>query len=159
MAEGGYEEAPHTGPPWTPLNCRKQGWWSYLSGGHHSYGHHGNWTSAATWREWIDSPGARQMTVCRDVLTSLPGWWELVPDQGLIVSGEGAGDEQNVAARSASGDWAIVYFAGAGAVGIDQGGRTASWIDPRTGERSEAKSIAGTFSPPDGWEDALLLLE
>lgn len=48
MAEGGYEAAPYNDIPWTPLNCRKQAWWSYLSGGHHSYGHHANWTAPTT---------------------------------------------------------------------------------------------------------------
>jgi len=160
MAEGGYEAAPHTGPPWTPLNCRKQAWWSYLSGGHHSYGHHGNWTAPANWREWIDAPGAAQMGVCRQVLESLPEWWNLVPDQGLIIHGEGEGEGQNVAARSPSGDWAIVYFARPCRVVLDAAfsGLPAQWVDPRTGDRSDARAHGQSFTTPDGWDDAVLVL-
>ncbi len=161
MAEGGYEAAPHTGAPWTPLNCRKQAWWSYLCGGHHSYGHHGNWTSPGTWRDWIDSPGALQMGVCRQVMESLPGWWDLVPDRSLILCGEGEGDAENVSARSASGDWALVYMAGSCRVVIDApfAGLPACWVDPRTGERTAADPHGQYFTTPEGWEDALLLLE
>lgn len=169
MAEGGYETAPHTGPPWTPLDCRRQAWWSYLCGGHHSYGHHGNWTSPGTWRDWIDSPGARHMTVCRQVLTALPRWWDLAPEQDLIVSGAGEGEGQNVAARSASDDWALVYLIGTATVSINMarvcGGNAsrASWVDPTTGERAEIghqpKVGEAPFTTPTGWEDALLLFE
>jgi hypothetical protein len=39
----------------------------------------------------------------------------------------------------------------------------AFWIDPRTGERHEAGMFAYAdvpeFTTPQGWEDALLLLE
>lgn len=168
MAEGGYEAAEHT-RLWTPLDVRRQAWWSYLCGGHHSYGHHGNWTSPGTWREWIDSPGAQHMGVCRHILTSLPAWWDLVPDQVLFVSGAGEGAEQNVAARSASDDWALLYLSGTATVAIDTsrvcGGSAsrASWVDPTTGERTEIGPIGSAkgpaFTTPTAWEDALLLFE
>ena len=159
MAEGGYEDAPHTGPLWTPLNCRKQAWWSYLSGGHHSYGHHGDWTSPATWRNWIESPGARQMGICRQVIESLPQWWSLVPDQGLLLTGEGEGAQQNVAARAASGDWALVYLASHCTVVIDSAvsGLPAQWVNPVTGERTKATPHGQSVRTPDGWDDAVVL--
>jgi hypothetical protein len=161
MAEGGYETAPHTGTPWTPLNCRKQAWWSYLSGGHHSYGHHGNWTAPATWRGWIESPGALQMGICRQVLESLPQWWSLVPDQSLILSGEGEGEQQSVSARSASGAWAVVYLARRCRLVLEAAfsALPAQWVDPTTGERTTARPHGQSVKTPDGWEDALLLLE
>jgi hypothetical protein len=161
MAEGGYEAAPHTGSPWTPLNCRKQAWWSYLSGGHHSYGHHGNWTAPATWRDWIESPGALQMGICRQVLESLPKWWSLVPDQSLIVSGEGEGQQQSVSARSESGNWALVYLARPCSIVVDAAfsALPAQWVDPKTGERTRARPHGQSVKTPDGWDDAVLLLE
>jgi hypothetical protein len=160
MAEGGYEEAPHTGAPWTPLNCRRQAWWSYLSGGHHSYGHHGNWTAPAAWRDWIDTPGARQMSVCRKVIESLPQWWRMVPDQGLFLTGEGAGAEQNVAARSPSGDRALVYLAGRCNVVLDSAvsSMPGHWVNPATGERVAVVPHGQGFRTPEGWEDAVLSL-
>ncbi len=161
MAEGGYEGAPYGGAPWTPLNCRKQAWWSYLSGGHHSYGHHANWTSPATWQDWIDSPGALQMSICRQVVESLPKWWGLVPDQGLILSGEGEGEKQSVCARSASGDWALLYLARPCSIVIDAAfsALPGQWVDPTTGKRTAAGLHGQSVTTPDGWEDALLLLQ
>jgi hypothetical protein len=39
----------------------------------------------------------------------------------------------------------------------------AMWIDPRTGQSTAAGRFAATgvqsFATPDGWEDALLILE
>jgi hypothetical protein len=160
MAEGGYEDAPHTGPPWTPLNCRKQAWWSYLSGGHHSYGHHGNWTAPADWRDWIDSPGAAQMGACRQVIESLPEWWRMEPDQDLFIDGEGERAQQNVAARSATDDWALVYLASPCKVVLDSGfsWMVAEWVDPCTGERTPARLHGQSATVPDGWEDAVVVL-
>jgi hypothetical protein len=161
MAEGGYEEAPHTGPPWTTLNCRRQAWWSYLSGGHHSYGHHGNWTAPGEWQKWIDSPGALQMGVCRQVIESLPEWWRLVPDQGLFMTGEGEGAQQNVAARSPAGDWAVVYLAGSGKVVLDASvfPLSAEYVNPATGERTKATLHGQSATTPDGWEDAVIVFQ
>jgi hypothetical protein len=161
MAEGGYEDAPHTGPPWTPLNCRKQVWWSYLSGGHHSYGQHGNWTAPGDWRSWIDSPGALQMGVCRQVIESLPEWWRLEPDQDLFIHGEGEGAQQNVAAWSASGDWALVYLASQCKVVLDSEifAMPAEWVNPATGERTAARPHGQSLKTPDGWEDAVVVFQ
>jgi hypothetical protein len=161
MAEGGYEAAPYAGTPWTPLNCRRQAWWSYLSGGHHSYGHHGNWTAPAAWPSWIEAPGARQMGACRRLVESLPKWWSLVPDQSLIVSSTLNDPHQSLSARSDSGDWALVYLASPGSVVVDArfSALPAEWVDPRTGERTAARLHGQSAKTPDGWEDAVLLFE
>ena len=55
--EGAYG-APSTPPaPITPLLVRQQAYWSYLSGGFHTYGHNDLWRCNPTWRTAIDSPG------------------------------------------------------------------------------------------------------
>jgi hypothetical protein len=173
MAEGGYEGL-EFGRTQTALEIRKQAYWSYLAGGHHCYGHNDNWISPRTWRSWIDSPGAQSMTVCRRILTSLPRWWGMVPDQSLFVSGEGSWVFQNVAARSPAGNWALAYLVQVHqnspvtfSIAMDRAcsGRAleAHWIAPTTGARTPIGRLPGAgvqdFTTPDGWDDALLLLE
>jgi hypothetical protein len=168
MAEGGYEGI-NLGRLQTPLEIRKQAYWSYLAGGFHSYAHDDSNSAPAEWRRWIDSPGARHLGVCRAVLTGLREWWDLVPDQSLIAEGEGEGIDLNVAARSAAGHWALLYLVSSATVGVRMDGLVAgraaraTWVDPTTGARSEAGTAqtAGTigFTTPEGWADALLLLE
>ncbi len=168
MAEGGYEGL-HHGKLHESLLMRKQAYWSYLAGGCHSYGHNDNYASPSTWRSWTDSPGALHLGVCRKILTALPDWWNMVPDQSVFASGEGSGLTLNVAARSSTGDWVLAYLSSNTPVtirmdGIVSGSATeASWIDPTNGARTRLGSLPnrGTkdFSPPRGWDDALLLLE
>ena len=168
MGEGGYEGV-NLGRLQRALDIRKQAYWSYLAGGHHSYGHDDSNSSPEAWRSWIDSPGALHLGICTEVLTSLPGWWDLVPDQSLFAAGEGDGLTLNVAARSAAGDWVLVYVSSSTTVSIRldvtpaEGALDASWIDPTTGARTKIGGFASggveSFSTPDGWEDALLLFE
>ena len=168
MAEGGYEGL-HHGTSHGPLLMRKQAYWSYLAGGHHSYGHNDNHASPSTWESWIDSPGALHLGVARRILTALPRWWDLVPDQSVFASGAGSGMTLNVAARSAAGEWVLAYLSSNTAVTIRMDGiassstAEASWLDPTSGERTRIGSFPnrGTreFSPPSPWDDALLLLE
>jgi len=54
--EARYEEEDGT----TPEDTRRAGYFSMLAGGSYSYGHQDNWRSAATWRSWYASPGAKQ---------------------------------------------------------------------------------------------------
>jgi len=168
MAEGGYEGV-EFGRLITPLDVRRQAYWTYLAGGHHIYGHNDNWQAPARWREWINAPGSGHLGVFRRIITSLDRWWSMVPDQSIIARGVGAGIELNAAGRSAAADWALVYLSGrcTASVRMDRiktsERMVASWIDPRSGDRE----VIGTFqyadvkefSTPQGWEDALLLLE
>jgi hypothetical protein len=168
MAEGGYEGF-HHGQEQGPLLMRQQAYWSYLAGGYHSYGHNDNWASPATWRSWIDAPGALHLSVCRKILTALADWWNLVPDQSLFAAGEGSGVTLNVATRSTSASWVLVYLSTNSPVTIRMNAlgtsraTEASWLDPTNGTRTSIGRFASTgtrtFSPPLGWEDALLLLE
>ena len=63
----------------------------------------------------------------------------------------------------------LVYLGGPSSVSIDlgklasHGQLNAFWIDPRTGEQKPAGSLHAADKPefhtPEGWEDALLILE
>jgi hypothetical protein len=167
MAEGGYEGKQYDRVH-PPLAIRKQAWWTYLSGGYYSYGHNSNWERPEPWAEWINTPGAQQMGVCKKIVTSLPGWWNIIPDQSIITDGQGSGYTLNTAGRSPAGDWVLVYISSATPVTVRMdcitGSTqvTAAWIDPTAGEKTEIKKFPGhsnqTFSLPPGREDAVLLL-
>lgn len=158
--EARYEEEDGT----TPLEVRRAGYWACLAGGFYTYGHRDNWASPQTWRNWDDTPGARQMKVLGDLFRSIQ-WWRLVPDQSIFLDWT----KGDVAARSSAGDWILAYLTSKEAVTIKMSAITASdsasayWIDPLTA----AKTAIGTFpasrtkefSPPLGWQDAVLLIE
>ena len=157
--EARYEEEDGT----TPLEVRRAGYWACLSGGFYSYGHRDNWMSPQTWRNWWDTPGAAQMKILGSLFRSIE-WWKLVPDQTILVDGI----KGDVAARSAEGDWILAYLIGDGPVTCRLNCFTASdsttawWIDPQTGATTKIgtfpTSAEHIFSPPHGWQDAILLL-
>ena len=158
--EARYEQESGT----TPLQVRRAGYWACLAGGFYSYGHGSNWLSPRTWRQWLDTPGALQMKVLGGFFRSIE-WWKLVPDQSIIVNPV----QGSVAAHSADGDWIVAYLTGSAAVTLRLGGITVSdsaaawWIDPLTGARTKIgtypTSASPAFSPPSGWQDAILLIE
>jgi hypothetical protein len=168
MAEGGYEGVEFNRPI-SPLDIRRQAWWTYLAGGHHVYGHNDHYRIVDRWRDWLDSPGSCHLSTFRRIATSLKSWWDVDPDQSIVMSGAGNGTDLAAAAKSRMADWALIYFAspGARAIRLDRirtaDRVTASWINPITGDRNRigeypyARPV--TFSTPQGWEDALLLLE
>ncbi len=165
MVEGAYEAGTEYGFPVTPLMVRRQAYWSYLAGGYHSYGHNDIWRVLPTWKSALDAPGASQMGVLRKVFTGLQ-WWKLVPDQSILA--DQSSENLGTAARSSCGDWVMVYLSEAAAVSIDMSKATAiskveaSWVDPVTGAQTGIGIFPNTgiqtFSPPAGWEDAILLL-
>ena len=170
MAEAAYEAGSEYGFEVTPLWVRRQAYYSYLAGGHHTYGHNDSWRILPTWKEALDAPGARQMGILRKTFEARPEWWLLVPDQSLLASGGRTdGDMLRLAARHRDGRWAMVYLAdrGRGRRGPGQARADpevkASWIDPRSGESTPigrfAKAGRRSFSTPAGWEDSLLVLE
>ena len=169
LAEGAYEDGPeYPSRPITPLVVRKQAWWAFLAGGFHTYGHNDMWRKNPTWRESLDSPGARQMGILKQVLSSRE-WWKLVPDQSVIAVGAGSDKDLNAAARSTRGDWAILYLSTRNPVTVDFGKIItsevvrATWVNPETGELSAAGVFPNSglrpFTPSLKSEDAVLLLE
>ena len=168
MAEGGYEGLEFDRLQ-TPHHIRKQAYWTQLAGGHHVYGHNDSWCFPLEWDRWLDSQGSRDLRVFRDVITACPAWWTLVPDPASLLAGAGSGYSLNTAARSEAGRWLLVYLSEPSQVKIDPARlpadwvENASWIDPRDGSRTPARSLIGqsqgTFASPPGWQDALLLVE
>ena len=170
MAEGAYEAGTEYGFDVTPLWIRRQAYYSYLAGAHHTYGHNDSWRVLPTWRKALDAPGAVQMGILRKIFLGLKEWWYLVPDQSIFASGGNtAGQVLILAARHKDGKWIMVYLANKADFSINMnklspaGKVNASWVDPRTGKSVSAGSFSNTgvqsFSTPDEWEDALLILE
>jgi Protein of unknown function (DUF4038)/Putative collagen-binding domain of a collagenase len=165
MAEGAYEAGTEYGFPITPLLVRRQAYWSYLAGGFHSYGHNHNWRVPPDWKSALNAPGARQMKILGEIFRSID-WWNLTPDQRIILSQTVEGTTWNTAARSINGDWFLVYLASRTSVTVDLSRITTStkvkakWVDPQTGKSSSIGTFANTETPrlstPPGWEDALL---
>jgi hypothetical protein len=147
----------------SPFETRRVAYWSVLAGGFYSYGHAGNWLFPLKWQEWIDSPGANQMKIARDIFESVD-WWNLVPDQSIILRNS----KGNAAARSSKGEWIMIYLTSRGPVQlkldkIKSRSATGFSIDPRSGTRTEFGAFntaaINTFSLPDGWEDAILIFK
>ncbi len=170
MGEGAYEAGTEYGFDVTPLWVRRQAYYSYLAGAHFTYGHNDSWRVLPTWKKALDAPGAVQMGILKRAFLARREWWRLVPDQTIFTSGGNtSGQVLNLAARHAGGRWVLAYLASKASFSIDPGKLSgadrarATWIDPRTGDSLPAGDLAAkgawSFSTPEGWEDALLVLE
>lgn len=170
MGEGAYEQGSEYGFEVKPLWIRRQAYYSYLAGAHHAYGHNDSWRVLPTWKQALDAPGATQLGILKKVFLDRKEWWYLVPDQTVFASGGNTnGQVLNLAARHKDGRWIMVYLGSKASFSIHMdklaagGTVTARWIDPRTGEPKAIGSVSSSgvesFTTPDGWEDALLVLE
>jgi hypothetical protein len=177
MGEGAYEAGTEYGFDVSPLWVRREAYYSYLCGAHHAYGHNDSWRMLPTWRKSLDAPGAVQMGVLKKVFQARNEWWTLVPDQDIFAAGGKVdGDVLNLAARHAEGKWILAYLAAkatfsikldklapAAGAGGQAGQAQATWIDPRTGDATAAGKFPAKgvqeFTTPQGWEDALLVVE
>jgi hypothetical protein len=178
LGEGAYENGPeYPQGPITPLIVRRQAWWTVMAGGFHTYGQNQMWRMEPGWDETFDTPGAAQVCLMKQIVTSLP-WWDLIPDQGAFATGVGSERTLNTAMRSADGRRVLVYLSSPTIVflhldEVEAKTAKATWISPITGERKEAGTfetgnLTGStfpqgqtkfFKTPDRWEDAVLLLE
>ena len=170
MAEGAYEVGSEYGFDVTPLWIRRQAYYSYLAGAHHTYGHNDSWRVLPTWKKALDAPGARQMGVLKKIFLGRKEWWYLVPDQSIFASGgQTGGDVLNLAAHHKNGEWIMVYLGSKSSFSINMNKITAGskvdafWIDPKNSDSVPIGGFPNTgvehFSTPDGWEDAILILE
>lgn len=152
-------------PDVTPYIVRRQAYWSYFSGGFHTYGHWDIWTHNAGWENGLNAPGAAHMSVLRNVFDEVY-WPELTPDNSLLPNS--AGSNSRLALRAGDGSKFLVYLSEPTTLKLDlsrlQTGYavSATWINPETGERSYGGQFPsnGTqeFTTPYG-QDSLLLLQ
>ena len=169
MLEGVYEGGEEYGYTITPLLVRRQAYYTCLAGGFHGYGHNDSWRVRAGWRAALDDPGAKQMTILKNIFTGLSEWWTLVPDQTVLSAGGNTdGDVLNLGARSATGKWIVAYIAGQPDINVNLSRITAAdsasakWINPATGSEQVvgAYRTSGpqSFRRPLDWEDAVLVV-
>jgi len=169
MAEGAYEQGSEYGFDVTPLWVRRQAYYSYLAGAHHTYGHNDSWRVLPTWKKALDAPGAVQMGVLKKIFLGLGEWWLLVPDQSVLASGGNTdGEILNLAARHRDGKWIMIYLAAKSTVSVDLSKLAtrrkinAYWIDPVTGNSTPAGRFKASgkpaFTTPNNLEDAILIL-
>jgi len=184
--EPNYEDHPYNPwPEWDPstgyfedYDVRKQVYRSVFAGAAGvTYGHHSVWQFAGPgrpginharldWRAALHRPGGRQVQFLRWLIESRP-MLERIPDDTLIVEGQGIGGAHLVATRARDGSYAFVYFPQSSqSATLDLkslgGGLTAWWFDPRTGiarkfalDATDAR--ARVRSPPNGPDWVLVL--
>ena len=120
------------------------------------------------WRDRLDLKGALAVRHLRTLLDQRK-WWELEPDQSIIASGGGSSETLKAACKSSAGNEILVFFAENKPAQIDLTGISthdkakAVWFDPRNGNIQEEGAYSTNqvleFSPPENWEDAVLILE
>jgi hypothetical protein len=159
----------------TPLDVRRQAYRSFFAGGAgHTYGggpvwamrgSGGDYNCGYTWQDALDFPGAAQVAgTLKSFLLELD-WSRWIPDGSVIAGSVGEGGSLRNGVRSAAGDTALVYFADNSQTTIRNIlGQTATayWFYPQSGHRQPADDFAADetrgMRPPDGWEDAVLVL-
>jgi hypothetical protein len=140
IADNGY---------FTSTDVRLAAYWSVFSGSAgFTYGANSIWQftdekhqahlskTQNTWQEALDLPGATQMGYLKKLMESRP-MLEMVPDQAIIVEGQGVCGSYSPAIRGKS--FAFVYIPTGNKLTIKLGtisGKKikASWFNPRTGE-------------------------
>lgn len=151
-------------------DVRKACYWSLLAGppAGVTYGCHGVWSwetspklpmnhprtgLAPDWRTAMALPGSSSMKVLKDVFSSI-AWWELRPSPDLLRSQPGqirAGDFVSPSV-SASRNLAMIYLPDRFDIDVRREllapGLAAEWIQPSTGDRTEAMGSNNVFHPP-----------
>ena len=171
MAEGAYEHGSEYGFDVTPLWVRRQAYYSYLAGAHHTYGHNDSWRVLPTWKQALDAPGATQLGLLKKIFMDRDEWWQLVPDQEIFASGGNTnGQILNLAARHKDGRWIMAYLGAKSTFSINMSKITsgervkAFWIDPRDGREQsigsfsnyrraflfDARGVGGCLADPGG---------
>jgi len=152
-----------TRKPFSDYEVRRAAYWSLLASppAGLTYGAHGVWSwqekpglpldhagtgEARPWKEAMAFPGSGQLKFVCELFDRMP-WWELRPADEIVL--ERPDDPTFLhfvkAARTASGEWALVYLPDNERVTIDMkpfdGAVLGLWFDPRTGKYSKTIEI------------------
>jgi hypothetical protein len=182
--EGAYEGWAYWAPEniafKSPLLARRTFYHTFFAGGAgYTYGHEESGYSGCydsvwgfcgpnndgSWKSLLDSPGAGDLPHLRNLLNDNE-WWKWQRSQGSITSGKSSGATIKAAVKSTDNSRMLVYYPERNSATIrnDLGGSaTASWFDPRNGNTTGAGSFkinqSRALTPPNGWEDAVLILD
>lgn len=187
--EPAYEYPPDAMPAKRPVGAvqvRRNAYWAIFAGAHgHTYGTHPIWQMYAPprkplwdvttpWHESLDLPGALQMRHLKALMLSRP-FLSRIPDQSLVVEGQGDGLARVLATRDGTpgqndATYVMVYFPEPRQVTIRTEIIVASkvrgwWFNPRTGQVTALDTMANRqrmpFTPPTNvpGEDWVLVLD
>lgn len=188
-AEPNYEDHPvNPWPKWDPSNgyfrdhdVRKQCYRSVFAGAAGvTYGHHAVWQfynpreekinyADRYWTEAIDRPGAMQVGYLHKLIASRPSL-NRVPDQSLILKGQGIKGEYAAAFRDSAGTYAMIYLPVGKSITVNtallnKGPLTLWWFNPRNGKaqkasgKMQASSVLVTPPSTGGENDWVLVLD
>jgi hypothetical protein len=93
MGESWYENLNWTPPRFTPLDIRKEAWWSNLAGATGQlYGNDNVWYVGigSDWKSHLNDPGSVHVGYMQTFLTAYP-WQNLIPDQDHLILTAGYG--------------------------------------------------------------------
>jgi len=166
-SEPNYEDHPvNPWPKWDPANgyfrdydVRKQCYRSVFAGACGvTYGHHAVWQfwspreeninhADRYWTEAIDRPGAYQVGYLKNLIESRDPLHR-IPDQSMIVNGQGEKGEYITSFRDEGGRYGMIYIPFGKTITVDASfiktkKLNAWWFDPLTNKSSRA----GTFNP------------
>ncbi|MBO0323967.1 glycoside hydrolase family 140 protein [Muricauda sp. CAU 1633] len=154
--EPSYESIPQglhdpSQPYWNADDVRRYAYWSVFAGAFgHTYGHNaimqmhkpGDKDPAygvrEYWTEALGASGALQMQHLKKLMLS-ESYFDRIPDQSLIASGQGEGYNYQVATRGT--DYAFVYTYNGQKINVALGKIEGSevkafWFNPRNGEKT-----------------------
>lgn len=175
-AEPNYEDHPvNPWPRWDSTkgyfrdyDVRKQCYRSVFAGASGvTYGHHAVWQfwsereekinhADRMWMEAIDRPGAWQVGYLRKLIESRP-FKNRVPDQSLIVAGQGIGGDYSTAFRDSANNYLMLYLPVGKNIAVNVSALKTEtvlvrWFNPRNGSWVDIgpKSTAPvmSFTPP-----------
>ena len=187
--EPNYEDHPvNPWPKWNPSNgyfrdydVRKQIYRSVFAGAcGATYGHHAVWQFLSAredtinhadryWTEAIDRPGAFQVGYLKRLIESHAAF-DRVPDQSLILDGQGEQSEYAVAFRERNHQCAMVYLPVGKKIVVNtrfvgDSEITISWFNPRNGKIEKKMNLRNegsmSFDPPTtgSGNDWVLIIE
>jgi hypothetical protein len=185
-AEPNYEDHPVSPwPKWNPDNgyfrdfdVRKQSYRSVFAGACGvTYGHHSIWQFMSAreaavnypdrgWINALDRPGARQVGYLKKLIESrpMPG---RIPDNALIVAGQGEKGMHMEAFRDANNSYLMVYLPVGKTISVSTAFLPAKiaiwWFNPQNGTSQKAgiRDNPNTLeiTPPDAVGDWVLIVE
>jgi len=179
--EPNYEDHPVSPwPKWDPANgyyddydVRKQCYRSVFAGACGvTYGHHSIWQfysqrtnkinhAKMYWTEALDRPGAFQVGYLKKLMESRP-MLERIPDQSIVVSGQGKMGEFVTSFKDRSGSYIMIYVPTKKTISINTSSLHSRkikfwWFNPKTGQASDYKKSRRKeimiFTAPDFLEN------
>lgn len=119
------------------------------------------------WKHHLNIKGVSDLIHVRELFDQY-NFFDLAPDQSLIVNGLGCDATVKCVLRSGNSDRILIYFPDRSKAEIRldalKAGQTLKgiWFDPRNGQfcpcQVYPKHNPQVFMPPAGWEDAVLIL-